>query len=345
MDIEVAQNATVNLLCEERESCDSLSMNVSSESNVHLWCENYFSCNAMRLNASSFDNTSVNITCDGPPLMKGLRVTIWMSLEVPIRRSMFGVLRVQKHVECQILSVVQIRQLTWWVPGPINANSIGSCYAATIIGGNGSDINVSCTGYANCDGLLIDGRDAASLRMRNCTGNVSCETLTVYCPQHRNGEKMCIFEGGNNLQFWNLYAMNSWEDIEFISYVSPIKCGSIEWGSKMPCGTDNYNESCVFAGSIARERWECWARDNSSECNVEQRAVSSTDCSVPSPSPSKHHLKTQEIVIIVVCTLVVVGVTAVVFWWFLTRKKDRNVTAGLVSMSDESDGFIQSQER
>ena len=295
MDIDVAHNASLDLSCKERETCDSLSMSVSSDSNVDLWCENNWACGNMIINASSFDNTSFNITCNATPRAQGY---VCNNLDIIGGTNTSIDLRcVEGPGTCKFSDIVvgASSSINVVCTGS-NATYPANCYDVKIIGGNGSDINVTCTGSADCDALLIDARDAASLSMGNCTGNTSCEKMTVYCPLPRNGEKMCIFDGGNNLQFWNLYAVNSWKDIEFISYVNPMKCRSTDVVSTMHCGAD-YSESCVFAGNIAREKWECSDRDDSSECNVEQSNASPTDC--PSPAPSKHHLKTQEIVIIV----------------------------------------------
>ena len=196
--------------------------------------------------------------------------------------------------------------------------------------------------------MEIDGRDAASLTFSNCTGNVTCDAVIIWCPQHMsNGEKMCILEGGDNLQNTSLYAVNSWDDVEFIT---PKRCFD-DWQtsiSSMYC-TEDYSASCSFPlvsedGSMSYQ-WQC--ADSSSRCYVEQPTAAPPTYICPHfnttevPDPT-HHSSTDKIVIIVLGSVCGVLVIAVVILVLKVRKKETGPDPEAIPQSEESDAFMQS---
>ena len=209
------------------------------------------------------------------------------------------------------------------------------------MGGDGSDINVSCIGHANCNGVEIDGRDAASLTLSNCSGNVTCYDMTIWCPQQMNGEKRCDLGRGDTLIIDELYAVNSWDDV---ALTTPIGCPC--GGTVMYCGEDYDDEwdMCPPCGGL------------SSGCYVEQEPNEFTTCSVPegscgpteAPTPAPHsksHLSTDQIVGIVLGSICGVILIAVVIWVMVVRKKETGPDPEAVPLSEESDAFMQSDNQ
>ena len=123
-----------------------------------------------------------------------------------------------------------------------------SCSNTTITGSPGTTLNVTCQSEQACESAIIDGRDAALLRLNDCTQNASCLEMEIWCPQKVNGQKMCILDGNDNLGINKLFAINSWNDIEFMGSDK-----TDNWLGTMYC-TDGYDEQCTFG---VNEKWQC----------------------------------------------------------------------------------------
>merc|ERR1719295_430770 len=137
-----------------------------------------------------------------------------------------------------------------------------------------------------CSRMEIEGQNAASLAIHNCSDQDSCIGMEIWCPEKTaNGERRCILEGGDELGGDSsgemlLYAVNSWDDIEF---VTPTKTQYYE--GRMFC-TKGFNEWCDFGNDV--DDWQC--DDTEHVCQTletNEPTVSPTDPTEgPSPSPT-----------------------------------------------------------
>ena len=332
ININVDHNAIANVQCNGYGACDSISINVLNDSAVDLYCQDTRSCTSLKVNAS-YDSTKLNITCNGTTTTDGLLCDT--AKIIGGDNSTIDVSCIDGPYTCLQAQVQggKNSSINMLCTGK-DPKYYADCNSAKVTGQSGSNINVSCTENANCNSMTINGKDAASLSFNNCTGNVTCKMVTVYCPPQINGEKMCILEGGDKLQILDVYAVNSWDDIEFIT---PLRC---QWNkSTMHCD-DDYGESCIFGGKESKEihpDWQC--NDHSSSCYVEQ-GVEAPRC--PAPASKDPPLTTVEIVVVVICCVIVLVLLVVLSWWLVKRNgQDKQIRA--VPMSDESDTFIQSQ--
>lgn len=96
--------------------------------------------------------------------------------------------------------------------------------------------------------MTIDGRDAHSLSLYDCTENASCDRMEIWCPEQDADGPRCTLHGEDHLNVRALYAINGWDDLEFVSSNKQ----HWEWGM-MHYG-DDYEESCSFGGDGV---WEC----------------------------------------------------------------------------------------
>ena len=352
----VGYNSIVNAQCDGKSSCQSMTMNVSSDSSVDLQCEDSVACLWTTINASLSHNTSLNMTChgDNTTLNVCYEAAIIGGVNSSIDMSCLNALsgcrgaKVYGDTNSSINVICSGSDSHYWKL----RNPIADC-TEKMVGGKGSRIDVSCTGYANCSGMELDGRDAASLTLSNCTGNVTCDEMIIWCPQQMsNGEKKCILEGGDNLQIDSLYAVNSWDDIEFNT---PKRC---HWDvSTMYC-TEYYNASCTFGGADiggnieihklnTNSEWQCV--DNSSRCSLEQPSAAHTYiCPSTEDNPQESSdLTAVEIVIIVICSAVGVLLAALIIWAVVRKRSGNaaNADERAHPLSDESDVFIQSEEQ
>ena len=68
--------------------------------------------------------------------------------------------------------------------------------------------------------MVIDGQNAASLAIHDCSEWASCMGMEIWCPEKTaNGERRCMLEGGDWLGGNDymgemvLYAVNSWDEL------------------------------------------------------------------------------------------------------------------------------------
>ena len=92
-----------------------------------------------------------------------------------------------------------------------------ACSRAYIEGGTDSILNVTC-GYEDaCEYMVIDGRDATSLALNDCSESLSCFAMEIWCPPNQNGIAMCIVKGnqlgGSDTNPMRIYAQNSWDEL------------------------------------------------------------------------------------------------------------------------------------
>merc|ERR1712228_910818 len=105
---------------------------------------------------------------------------------------------------------------------------------------------MKCLYTESCSRSVLDARDSAKMSLIGCSiGDWSCFSMTIWCPPNINGEKKCSIEGdstgfagdyGNEI---TLYAVNSWNDIDF----KTVANGYSYYYGKMYCLTD-YSEYC-----------------------------------------------------------------------------------------------------
>eukprot|EP01083_Nonionella_stella_P102214 290600_1 len=113
-----------------------------------------------------------------------------------------------------------------------------SCRNSIINGNINTEMNIKCSNSYACYNSTIYGKYASKLHMIDCATDFwTCYMLNIYCPPNINGQKRCIFEGDDSFgverqEPINLYAINSWNDIEFkrsetASIISSIKATDI----------------------------------------------------------------------------------------------------------------------
>ena len=342
--IEVEPNAILNMICNGSSTCRYMNINANADNiTIDVSCNGfgggeYGVCDYLNINGNEGTNSSIITSCFALDLIRACSSS---TISGGQNSSIAMICSHNNHS-----SYTQYSSYGRW----------SACSSADIIGGSGSHINVSCTDYAQCQRMKIDGRNAASLTLGDCSGNVECDDITIWCPQQVNGKRRCHLGKGDNLIIDALYAVNSWEDVEL---TTPIDCpcgGPLGLDrTLMYCGED-YDEICT----VGAARWEevippC--DGPSSGCNVEQRPNEFTTCGVSvtvsdgscqpaaAPKPSSHshsesHLSTDRIVIIVVGS--VCFVIVVVFLVLMVRKKRSGRNPEAIPMSEESDAFMQS---
>lgn len=133
--------------------------------------------------------------------------------------------------------------------------------------------------------MTIDGRDAASLRLNDCTAKSACEQMRIYCPPHSDGEKRCILEGNNNLDIRQLYAVNSWDDIDFITSNKTIwDCDdtALDYNCTMYCDI-NLDKSCIFSNGWKCDGTSSYCHNLTSIAPTEEPTKNPTKSPTPSP--------------------------------------------------------------
>ena len=347
----VGHDSIVDMQCNDAyhgSACASMTIDVSSDSRVDLLCEGLDACSSSTINASSAHNTSLNMTCQGG---HGIFVICAETAIIGGVNSSVDMACLNAHSDTGMSDCVN-SQVHGDANSSINVICSGPNCLRRIVGGEGSDINVACIGPANCNQMEIDGRDAASLTLSDCTGDVTCDHLIIWCPQQVNGEKRCHLGKGDNLQIDELYAVNSWNDVEL---TTPIDC---------PCGVtwiycdEDYHDKCLVAELPWNSSWKIAmdCRDPSSGCYVEQEPNEFTTCGLPegscqpteapTPAPrSKSHLSTDQIVGIVLGSMCGVILIAVVVWVLMVREKETGPDPEAIPLSEESDAFMQSDNQ
>ena len=362
--VYLQEHSKSSILCTGYRSCYSTHVQVPRNSTLDMICEGseaiasgfYSTCRGLTVNAHS-ENTSINVSCIasisgidyvGVCLMlningsEGTNSSITTSCIAHDENDACTYSKISGGQNSSITTSCSHNQPSRypWIDLP--------CYYAHISGQHGSNINVSCTNYAECSWMTIDGRNAASLTMGDCSGNVHCKSMTIYCPQQVNGEIMCNLGKGDNMKFLLLYAVNSWDDVVMLT---PMKCPENETPSNRPfiamlCGT-NYSAECIFA---RRVEWSSQNQctDYSSGCCAEQQPNAFLSCPVPEgmcQKPEHDKLSTVEIVIIFICGVIGVALFFGLLWFFVLRKKAAKKTRSneqAVPISDESDAFMHS---
>ena len=365
--IHIPEYSNSSILCTGYDSCDGLRIDVEANAILNTICEGGpFGriCDAIIIHAHS-DNISINVLCNGSiagdPRWWNTPFSVCDYLNINGSRGTNSSITTSCFAHDEIsacfgstISGGQDASIT-----TICSHNIHSMYGwgkpcefLRIAGGSGSDINVSCTDYAECEFMKIDGQNAASLVLGDCSGNVKCIAVTIWCPQQVDGEKRCELGKGDNLQILDLYAVNSWDDVELTTPID-CPCGNAWNGpTLMHCG-ENYGDVC----NVGVSNWAPWfpvCDDPSSGCDVEQEPNEFTTCGVPeerckptkvpTPAPySESHLSTDRIVIIVlavVCGVLVIA--AVILVVMMVRKKETGPDPEAIPLSEESDAFMQS---
>ena len=339
--IDIPEHSNSSILCMGFDACSFARIVVEPSSILNTICKGAYACQDMDIDAHS-DNISINVSCigfsgTGYGVCIGLNINGSKGSNSSITTSCFAYDSIGA-CSSSTISGGQNSFITMICSHNYYDGGWSACYPANIIGGSGSHINVSCTDYAQCRLMKIDGRNAASLTLGDCSGNVECQYMTIWCPQQVNGEKRCDLGKGDNLQSLYLYAVNSWNDVELTTPLH-CSCATSGPGTSMHCGED-YND----------EWYMCHPCDGlSSGCNVEQQPNEFTTCcqpaGVPTPAPhseshSKSHLSTDVIVIIVVGSVCFVIATVILVLMVRKKKTGRNPEA--IPMSEESDAFMQS---
>ena len=177
--ITVDGNSSLDIQCSGYRSCTSSSITFDRDSSLTLQCTGDTSCYNTAVNASS--NTNLNITCYDctSSITVGSHSTLYM----------------------------------------VCTNDSRSCYQSDISVGVNSTVDVSCESSSSCQDMSIDGQNAASLAIHDCSEYGSCLGMEIWCPEKTaNGERRCILEGGDELggDSWGemvLYAVNSWDEL------------------------------------------------------------------------------------------------------------------------------------
>ena len=90
---------------------------------------------------------------------------------------------------------------------------------------------------------MINARNASMLALHDCSKRDSCEQMSIWCPQNVYGEKMCFLEGNSKFDSNDVYAVNSWNDVHFVSYDEAHSWSGF-WNT-MHCGV-SFDDSCAF---------------------------------------------------------------------------------------------------
>ena len=142
------------------------------------------------------------------------------------------------------------------------------------------DIHCDASDTTNiCTNAIMDARNSSGPLYINCTGNNVCPQMTVYCPRKtEDNQKLCTISGYTTVGSGadtvhtglQLYAYNSWEDIELSSYLAWVYNGSY-----MHCG-DSYQYECQIGNTARRLTWNCI--DNTTQCYVQNDSISEIRC-------------------------------------------------------------------
>ena len=354
LSIHLPAYSNSSIVCDDTKTNGACSSNTSIEVDqnaiVNILCKGYNACHHMRVNAIS-KNTILNITCfeeqDSHGNCQLMEITAGSNSRINLLCTGEG----DALYPCEGAYInggpnSSINMLCSFEPMVNGSYKFGDgCRGNHIIGQSGSNINMSCLGFTTCMDIEINGRDAASLTLNGCEGYVHCG-MAIWCPQHLNGEKRCHLGRGENLQISELYAVNSWDDVELLS---PIIC--FNSAATMYCST-NFTESCIFGGMKELEALPYSAipcDDYSSGCCVAQQpndtfttcAVSEGTCKAPD------HMSTLLIVFIVICILVGVGVLVGILWVIYVLRKlclKNSSSNDTNPISEESDAFVQSED-
>ena len=278
-----------SVICDEQWSCRNAIIHIPMDSSSSIQCSNTSACAHSIVHIAS--DSSVDLQCGDESCYN-------ITVDATSNRSTLD-------MNCSGTWNCDSAQIIGGTNSSINLLCDGdersaSCFSAEIDGGFGSIINVSCHSERSCDLMTIDGRDAALLTLNDCTESDSCSGMEIWCPQRTDSEIRCILEGNDNLDIVKLYAVNSWNDIEFQT------SSKTQWESGYMYCTEGYREHCQFG---VNTEWQC--DDITSIC----AAVSTTEPTIspthlPSTSPtvspigdSKMSSKDQTVIYIVVSVL------------------------------------------
>merc|ERR1719162_415681 len=121
------------------------------------------------------------------------------------------------------------------------------------------DLAVYCLGDRACLGSTIDGHSSFKTEINGCAEFESCLDLSIYAPPRRNNTSAphCIVHGNDNLGATQIFATNSWRDIDIV-YSGHFG----EYDGRMFCGKE-FGASCEISPN-----WTCANSDDF--CSVDE---------------------------------------------------------------------------
>eukprot|EP01084_Bolivina_argentea_P132827 234402_1 len=230
-EISCSTNSSIcSINCNGEGSCNGAILNCNTNTNreCNINCLGKYSCSGATTESSIIcpSNANCNIYCNGDYSCDEIEINCPQTSNCTLYGNGEHSLP-NAHVRCPIRGHCSI-----------NCNNILSCYDGIYNGWNATQFTINCENNKN-----------------------ACKNMHVACPKAIDNIKRCTINGdqGTVHDEINLYAINSWDDIDLSEFVGKTGPGSDTHKPWMHCGED-FRSTCV----ISHSAWNC--EDNTSVC-------------------------------------------------------------------------------